>query len=101
MEIWIATVIIAFIKISSIVAAFHLHRKFAAEHTRLNKLSGLRLLIFPFTVNLIDVKYSAAILCVVTLTAVVQEWYCIRILSVGVNKKIQEETSSCIFFVVF
>ncbi len=76
--IWIAVFIIALIKISNIIVHFCNYHELAAVHTGLNKLSGLLLFVFPFTVNLIDVKCSAVILCVFMLIAAVHEWHYIR-----------------------
>ncbi len=77
--IWVAVAIISFIKVSNIIVHFCNHHELTALHTRLNKLSGALLFAFPFTLNLIDVKYSAGIVCAVALTAAVQERYYIRI----------------------
>ena len=77
--VWLVIAIVALIKISNIIVHFCNHRELAAVHTRLNKLSGVLLFVFPFTVSFIDVKYSAGILCALTLTAAVHEACCSRI----------------------
>ncbi|MDO4952928.1 MAG: CDP-alcohol phosphatidyltransferase family protein [Synergistaceae bacterium] len=77
--VWVAVVIVALIKISNIIVHFCNYHELAAVHTRLNKLSGFLLFVFPFTVNLIDVKYSSGVLCTLTLIAAVQEGRYIRI----------------------
>ena len=77
--VWLVIAIVALIKISNIIIIhFCNHHELAAVHTRLNKLSGLLLFVFPFTLDIIDVKYNAGILCVLTLTTAVHEWHYIR-----------------------
>ena len=46
-------------------------------HTVMNKITGLLLFLLPLTTSLIDVKYSAAAVCLAALTASVQEGYLI------------------------
>ncbi|MGN0621340.1 MAG: CDP-alcohol phosphatidyltransferase family protein [Porcipelethomonas sp.] len=76
--IWIWTGIIAAIKIFNVVSGFVVQKKFAAEHTVMNKIAGFLLFIFPLTFSIIDVKYSAAAVCTAATFAAVQEGHIIR-----------------------
>lgn len=73
---WIA--IIAFIKVINVVSGYIVQRKFMAAHTDMNKVTGALLFIFPLTLSIIDIKYSAIVICIVATFAAVQEGYYIR-----------------------
>ena len=45
----------------------------ASVHTIANKITGFLLFIWPFTVNIINVNYSAIIVCVAATFACIQE----------------------------
>ena len=70
--IWIWIGVIAAIKIY--VAILIIRRKEEASvHTIANKITGFLLFIWPFTVNIINVNYSAIIVCVAATFACIQE----------------------------
>lgn len=54
-------------------------KKFVAEHTVMNKITGLLLFLLPLTLNIIEIKYSSAIVCAVATFSAVQEGHFIRI----------------------
>ena len=76
--LWFWTGIIAAIKVINIVSGFIVQKKFVAEHTVMNKVTGFLLFILPLTLNIVDLKYSAAALCAVATFAAVQEGCIIR-----------------------
>lgn len=76
--LWIWIVIIAIIKIGNIIIGFAIYKKFVAEHTIMNKLTGLLLFIFPLTLNNIDLKYSTFFICIIATFAAIQEGYLIK-----------------------
>lgn len=71
--IWIA--IIAFIKVANIAVEYILHKEFISVHSMLNKITGGLLFVFPLTLEFIDLKYSATVVCVVATVAAIQEGY--------------------------
>ena len=71
--IWIA--IIAFIKMANIAVGYILHKEFISVHSMLNKITGGLLFVFPLTLEFIDLKYSATVVCVVATVAAIQEGY--------------------------
>jgi phosphatidylglycerophosphate synthase len=76
--LWIWIFIIAVIKIINIVSGYICEKKFVAEHTVLNKITGFILFILPLTFGMIDLRYSGAVVCVVATFAAIQEGHYIR-----------------------
>ena len=69
---------IAVIKCVNAVSSFTVFGRFVTEHTLLNKLTGAALFILPFTLGSVDIRYSAAPLCILATLAAVQEGRLIR-----------------------
>ena len=61
--VWLWTAGIAAVKITGIAAASRKERHLHIEHSFGNKLTGLLLYLLPLTVKVVDVKYSAALVC--------------------------------------
>lgn len=76
--LWIWIVIIAVIKITNIISGFVCKKRFIAEHTVMNKITGLLLFLLPFTLFVIELKYSAAAVCIIATISAVQEGHYIR-----------------------
>lgn len=74
--IWIA--FIAFIKTINVVSGYAVQKKFVAVHTVMNKVAGALLFILPLTLSIIDLKYSAILVCMVATFAAVEEGHYIR-----------------------
>ena len=74
--IWI--LLISVIKIINVCLGYALHKKLAAEHTVMNKITGLLLFLLPLTLSVIDLKISATILCSFATFAAIQEEHLIR-----------------------
>lgn len=74
--IWI--VIIAFIKLANIAAGYIRQKQFISVHSMINKVTGGLLFIFPLTLTFIDLRYSAAFVCMVATAAAIQEGYLIH-----------------------
>lgn len=77
--IWIWFACIAIIKIINIVSAFIVHKKFVAEHTVLNKTTGLLMFLLPIVVYYIPLIYCASVVCIIATIAAIQEGHYIRI----------------------
>ena len=69
--IWIAT--IALIKAANIGLGFIRNKRLVSVHSAMNKVTGGLLFLFPLTLGLIELKYSAAIVCSIATVAAIQE----------------------------
>ena len=69
--VWIG--IIACIKVFNIVYSYVVRKQFLTDHNILNKVTGALLFLLPLTLSVIDVKYSAAVVCAVATVAGIQE----------------------------
>lgn len=86
MWMWIWIGVIAVIKVTNIICGYVYHRRYTAVHSIANKMTGFLLFLLPLTFQLIELKYSAAIVCAIATFAAVQEGHLIR-----TNKLIDEE----------
>lgn len=73
---WI--VVIAAIKLFNIAIGYTRHKELAAVHSVMNKVAGGLLFLFPLTLTVIDLRYSAAAVCVAATAAAIQEGYLAR-----------------------
>ncbi|MBO4489176.1 MAG: CDP-alcohol phosphatidyltransferase family protein [Bacteroidales bacterium] len=69
--VWVA--VIACIKVFNIIYGYAVRKQFLADHSILNKVTGALLFVLPLTLSVIDVKYSAAVVCAVATVAGIQE----------------------------
>ncbi len=69
--IWIA--VIAMIKLLNIAIGYIRHKKFTAVHSMINKVTGGLLFVFPLTLAFINLRYSAAVVCIVATAAAIHE----------------------------
>lgn len=69
--IWVG--LIACIKAFNIVYSYIVRKQFLADHSIPNKVTGALLFLLPLTLSVIDVKYSAAVVCAVATVAAVRE----------------------------
>ena len=76
--LWIWTGAIAVIKTINIICGYVVKRKFVAEHTIMNKITGAILFIFPLTLSFVDLNYSGSFICFIATLAAVHEGYLIR-----------------------
>lgn len=77
--VWIWILIIAVIKILNIIVGLVCRKRLIAEHTIMNKITGLLLFLLPLTLVFIELKYSAGVVCTIATFSAVQEGYYIRI----------------------
>lgn len=75
--IWI--VVIAIIKIINVMHGFIVYKKLVAEHTIMNKVTGLMIFVVPLTLNIVDLNYSTFVVYCVATFAAIQEGYYIRV----------------------
>ena len=69
--VWVG--LIACIKVFNIVYSYVVRKQFLTDHNILNKVTGALLFLLPLTLSVIDVKYSAAMVCAVATVAGIQE----------------------------
>ena len=74
--IWIG--VIALIRIVNVVSGFAKERRFVAVHSPLNKATGLLLFLLPLTLSVLEVRYTAPLVCAVAAVAAIQEGHLIR-----------------------
>ena len=63
---------------SNIAIGYIRQKELRAVHSIINKITGGLLFIFPLTLAFIDLKYSAAVVCIVATIAAINEGYLIR-----------------------
>ena len=69
--IWIS--IIACIKFFNMGYGYAINKALVSFHSRMNKATGFLLFLFPLTLDIIDLKYSAAIVCIAATCAAIHE----------------------------
>lgn len=74
--VWIG--VIAFIKVINIVSGYVVQKQFVAIHSLMNKVTGVLLFLLPLTFSFVELKYSAAVVCVFATFSAVQEGHFIR-----------------------
>ncbi|MBM7686985.1 CDP-alcohol phosphatidyltransferase family protein [Defluviitalea raffinosedens] len=74
--LWIGAIVA--IKVINLVSGFIVQKKFVEEHTIMNKVTGLMLFILLLTLSIVDLKYSAIIVCTVATFAAIEEGRFIR-----------------------
>ena len=74
---WIG--IIALIKVVNIISGFVVEKQFVSVHTVANKATGLLVFLLPLTMAVVELRYSALVVCMVATFAAIQEGHIIRI----------------------
>ena len=69
---------IALIKAVNLLSGCILQKRFVAMHTVMNKVTGMLLFVLPLTLPIVELKYSAPIVCAAATFAAVQEGHFIR-----------------------
>lgn len=86
------------IKVVNIVFGYVMQRKFIAVHSMMNKVTGALLFMLPLTLYLVELRYTAMVVCLVATFAAIQEGYYIIIKkfefckgnSISINNKLYE-----------
>ena len=76
--IWIWIGVIAMIKVINIISGLVVQKKIVAVHSLANKITGLVLFVLPFSLTVIEIKYSAIAVCLLATFAAIQEGHFIR-----------------------
>lgn len=69
--IWVG--VIALIKIVNIVVGFIHRHTLTAVHSVINKVTGALVFILPFTLPIINIRYTAPLVCIVATVAAITE----------------------------
>ena len=69
--IWVG--VIALIKLVDIVVGFVRRHTLTAVHSVINKVTGALLFILPFTIPIINIRYTAPLVCIVATVAAITE----------------------------
>ena len=77
-SIWIWIGVIALIKIINIISGFVVAKQFVSVYTVANKITGLLVFLLPLTMAVVELRYSALVVCVVATFAAIQEGHFIR-----------------------
>ena len=73
--VWI--VVIAIIKIFSVISGVIYTKKLIFLHTVMNKITGLLLFLLPLTLEFIEIKYCLIAVCIIATISAIQEGYLI------------------------
>lgn len=65
--------VIALIKLVNIVIGFVCNHTLTAVHSVINKVTGALVFILPFTFPIIDIRYTAPLICAVATAAAIEE----------------------------
>ena len=76
--LWIWMAVIAVIRIGNMIFGWVFSRKVIALHTILNKLTGFLLFLLPLSLHVIELKYSAVVVCAVATVSAVQEGWLMK-----------------------
>ena len=76
--LWVWIVLIALIKMINMISGYVIQKCFVAIHTIMNKVTGILLFILPLTPPIVELKYSAPLICAVATFAAIQEGHYIR-----------------------
>lgn len=71
--VWVWLGIIVFIKLTNILSGFLHQKTFVAKHTAANKITGILLFLFPFSLPLLPLEYSATVVCSMATIAAIHE----------------------------
>ena len=88
--LWIWIAVIALIKAVNIGLGFIQNKRLVSVHSVMNKVTGLLLFLFPLTLGLVELKYSAVVVCSIATVSAIQEGYFIgtgRALVMGRERK--------------
>ena len=79
MIVWVG--VIALIKLVNIAIGFVRHHTLTAVHSVINKVTGVLVFILPFTLQIINIRYTAVFVCAVATVAAIMESYTVTLLT--------------------
>jgi len=81
--LWI--ILIAVIKVFSVLFGLINKRRLVVVHTVLDKVTGFVLFLLPLTISFLEISYTSIIVCIIASIAAIDEFYNIRL---TINKPI-------------
>ena len=96
--LWVWIAVIALIKTVNIGLGFIRSKRLVSVHSTMNKVTGFLLFLLPLTLELVELKYSAVVVCSIATVSAIQEGYFIgtgRVLVMGRERKTVPITQSC------
>ena len=76
--LWVWIAVIAAIRVRNMMFGWIFGGEYIALHTILNKLTGFLLFLLPLSLHLIELKYSAVVVCVAATVSAVQEGWLMK-----------------------
>ena len=76
--LYVWTGVIVLIKGINYVSGYVMQKRFVALHTAMNKITGALLFILPLTVSLVELRFTAIVVCAIATFAAIQEGHLIR-----------------------
>lgn len=76
--LWVWILVIAFIKAVNVISGFVRMRRLIVQHTVMNKVTGALLFLLPLTLSFVDMRGSAAVVCIFATFAAIQEGHFTR-----------------------
>ena len=76
---WIGVIVL--IKLVNIVIGFVRNHTLTAVHSVINKVTGALVFIVPFTLQIINIRYTAVFVCAVATVAAIMESYTVTLLT--------------------
>ena len=71
--LWFSILVVFIMKMAAAIWRYILGQQFMLQHTLMNKLTGVLLFLLPLSLNFIEIKYSAGIVCTVAVLSAIQE----------------------------
>ena len=73
--IWVWAAVIAMGKLVTLLWGFTQMKQMPSLHTIANKVTGLCLFLLPLTIPVVDLRYTAPVVCAIATIAAIQEGY--------------------------
>ena len=71
--LWFSILIVFITKMAAVAWRYILGQQFMFQHTLMNKLTGFLLFLLPLSLPIVEIKYSAGIVCTVAFLSAIQE----------------------------
>ena len=73
--LWMWIIMIAILKFNNIIVGLFRRKTLISIHSILNKVTGFVLFLLPLTIQIIELKYSLMVICLIATFAAIQEGY--------------------------
>lgn len=76
--LWVWIALVALVKAMNVLFGYVTRRRYVALHTPLNKVTGALLFVLPLTLPVVDLRYTAPLVCTLATCAAIQEAHFVR-----------------------